>query len=402
MTYLAFVLQERKLLSFGVSFTFFSNFGQTFLISLFVPLFLTTFSLTNTQFGAIYSIATLVSASLLPWLGQWIDRMPLRLYSLAVAGGLFAASLIMMISWSVAALFVGILFLRVAGQGLSGHTAETAMARFYNGERGKALGISSLGYPFGEAVLPAAVAAMLTVMHWRTVWGLIAAMTLMILVPLIWLLIGRNSRGRSNPSQESGGPPEKTGESYAIIFGDRRVRFLIPAVLMPPFWATGLFLYQVSIGESFGWTATLIATAFVAFALFRIAGALLAGPIIDRISARALFPFFLIPMMTGILIPIFHTAHWVAFFYMAMIGVTLGIGNTVKSALWAELFGTSMIGTVRSLFSSIMVFSTALSPFLIGWLIDRQVPFDYVLMAGVISMAVSTLLAFRIHPRFQM
>src|SRR5690625_7447070 len=78
--------------------------------------------------------------------------------------------------------------------------------------------------------------------------------------------------------------------------------------------------------------------------------------------------------------------------------MTMGAGGNIKSALWAELFGTEMIGTVRSLFSSVMVFSTALSPFLFGWLLDIETHIYYIFVAGVITTLISALLALRIHP----
>ena len=57
-----------------------------------------------------------------------------------------------------------------------------------------------------------------------------------------------------------------------------------------------------------------------------------------------------------------------------------------------------MIGTVRSLFSSLMVFSTALSPFLLGWALDIEIPINYIMIAGVITTLISSLLALRIFP----
>jgi predicted MFS family arabinose efflux permease len=399
MSYLTFVLQERKLLSFGVSLTFFSSFGQTFLISLFVPFFLDAFVLSNAGFGTMYSLATLVSAISLPWLGQWIDRIPLRWYSFSVAAGLLAASLIVMISWHIAILFVGIIMLRLAGQGLSSHTAQTSMARFYNGQRGKALSVSSLGYPLGEAILPVIIAGLLAWVHWRTAWGLIAVFIALILFPLVYILIGRDSRGCKNPADESD-DTNSTKENYATIFNHPGIWYVIPAVLIPPFWITGLFLYQVSIASELGWTAALIATAFISFAVFRIFGSLLIGPAIDKYSAQALFPFYLLPMAIGLAIPVFFSANIAAFIYLGLLGVTMGVGANIKSALWAELFGTSMIGTVRSLFSSFIVFSTALSPFLVGWLLDFNTPMEYIFIAGVISTLVAGLLAFRVHPRY--
>jgi MFS family permease len=73
---------------------------------------------------------------------------------------------------------------------------------------------------------------------------------------------------------------------------------------------------------------------------------------------------------------------------MALVGITLGFGSTTKSALYAELYGEEMIGTVRSLFASIMVFGTAMSPFLMGWMLDNNIA-----MESILLMAFSTVIA---------
>lgn len=395
MTYIAFVLKEKRLLSFAVSFTFFSSFGQTFLISLFVPYFLVAFDLTNASFGSLYSVATLGSAAALPYLGQLIDRVPLRRYSITVALSLAAASLLMAISWHVSLLFVGLIVLRLSGQGLSGHTAQTTMARFYDHQRGKALSISSLGFPIGEGVLPVIITGMLVIMHWRITWVVIAAVILLILVPLIWYLIGDEPKTADGESE-----PEITErparESYKIIFTDPRILFVTPAVLLPPFWITGLFLYQVSTAEQLGWTAAIIATSFISFAIARIVMGLVAGPLVDRFSAQKVFPFFLIPMAIGLFIGYYFHHVWAAFVYMGLLGATMGLAGTIKSALWAEFFGRDMIGTVRSLFSSIMVLSTAVSPFLLGWLLDGGTEMSSIFYIAFISTILAGLLSVRV------
>lgn len=49
-----FFLTHPRARSFGVLLTLFSSFGQTFLISIFVPRLLATFALDTAQFGAPY------------------------------------------------------------------------------------------------------------------------------------------------------------------------------------------------------------------------------------------------------------------------------------------------------------------------------------------------------------
>ncbi|MEX2602726.1 MAG: MFS transporter [Gracilimonas sp.] len=396
MSYLAFVLQERKVLSFGLSFTFFSSFGQTFLISLFVPFFLTDFNLSNAAFGSIYSGATLASAAILPYLGKYIDVLPIGRYSLYVAFGLLAASLTMAFSWHIAFLFAAILMLRLAGQGLSGHTAETAMARYFNLQRGKALSISSLGYPLGEGMLPVAVAALLAVVSWRTSWGLIAAIIGFVFIPYILFVLRKTEIENKNQAVKESSESSETENSnaYKFIFSERRFWLILPAVLIPPFWATALFLYQVSIAEQLGWTAAIIASAFIFFAGARIVSSLSIGPVIDKYTAKTIFPFYILPLGAGLLTAFFHPGIWSAFVYMALFGVTMGFGSTTKSALWAELYGEEMIGTVRSLFASVMVFSTAASPFLMGWMLDINIGMESILLFAFVTVLAGSLMAY--------
>jgi len=63
MAYLRFFLTHPRALSFGVLLTLFSSFGQTFLISIFVPRLLEEFALNTAQFGALYALATITSAA---------------------------------------------------------------------------------------------------------------------------------------------------------------------------------------------------------------------------------------------------------------------------------------------------------------------------------------------------
>ncbi|MEL7833109.1 MFS transporter [Fodinibius sp. Rm-B-1B1-1] len=394
MNYLSFALREKRILSFGLSFTFMSSFGQTFLISLFVPYFLQDFSLSNATFGSLYSVATLASAGVLPYLGRWIDHLPLRQYSLMVASGLLVASLTVALSWHVALLFVGLMLLRLSGQGLSSHTAQTAMARYFVHQRGKALSISSLGYPIGEGVLPLVIAGLLGVLSWLTTWGVIVLTIALFFIPLVRFILKKQEFEEPEEEESSVVNSDSSWDIYKMLASDYRMWLVTPAVLLPPFWATGLFLYQVSIAEQLGWSATLIATAFMGLAISRIISSICIGPVIDYFSARIVFPYYVLPFGAGLVFAYFHPGSWSAFVYMLLIGVTMGMGSNIKSALWAELFGTDIIGTVRSLFSSLMVLSTALCPFLMGWAIDAGMAMESIIFIAIVTIGVATIAAY--------
>ncbi|MFP3860745.1 MAG: hypothetical protein ACLFUW_07975, partial [Bacteroidales bacterium] len=94
----SFVKENFSLLAFGLMFTFFSSFGQTFLLSLYVPSIEEFLNITNTEFGSVYAVATIGSALTLPWLGGYFDKMTIKRYSLMVVVGLAAALLLLSFS----------------------------------------------------------------------------------------------------------------------------------------------------------------------------------------------------------------------------------------------------------------------------------------------------------------
>lgn len=101
-------------------------------------------------------------------------------------------------------------------------------------------------------------------------------------------------------------------------------------------------------------------------------------------------------MAIGLFIGYYFQQVWAAFAYMGLLGATMGLAGTIKSALWAEFFGRDMIGTVRSLFSSIMVLSTAVSPFLLGWLLDGGMTMSSIFYIAFISTILAGLLSVKV------
>ena len=66
----SFIRLNFKYLFFGFILTFCSSFGQTFLLEYLILFFREEINLTNTEFGTIYSSATLLSSLILIWAGK--------------------------------------------------------------------------------------------------------------------------------------------------------------------------------------------------------------------------------------------------------------------------------------------------------------------------------------------
>ena len=132
----SFLLSEPRLLLFGFFISYFASYGQTFFISIFNIEIRSLLNLSNSQFGLIYSLATIASAFMLIWFGKLIDKIDLRIYSFIISIGLaFGCIGMFFLTNNLYFLFFIILSLRFFGQGAMTHTSTTTMSRYYNKDR---------------------------------------------------------------------------------------------------------------------------------------------------------------------------------------------------------------------------------------------------------------------------
>ncbi|MDZ4184876.1 MAG: MFS transporter [Desulfuromonadales bacterium] len=393
--YLPFYRRHPQILSFGLLLTLFSSFGQTFLISVFVPQFLTTFALDTAQFGTLYAAATLASATCLPYFGGLLDRVPLRRFTLAAGLGLALSCLALALAPNVVVLFAALLGLRLTGQGLLTLTASTTMARLFVSGRGRALSLSGLGYPLGEGILPLCVVFLVHGVGWRLSWTILGAVIVLVLLPaIVWLLRAVPENSDSAP-EEHPAPP-----ANLALLRDGRFYALLPGNLFLPLVLTALFLYQMPLAESRGWTTQIMATGFIGFAGARMVASLLVGPWIDRYGALFLFPFILLPLCAGLVILALGSAPWVALLYLTLAGVSQGIAGPTMTSLWAEIYGIKSLGATKGTVTTVGVFATALGPVLLGGLLKVGVSFSYIVAGcaglGLLAVGVSFLVRWRL------
>ena len=97
---------------------------------------------------------------------------------------------------------------------------------------------------------------------------------------------------------------------------------------------------------------------------------MLGGPWVDKAKTRSIIPIYLIPMFLAILLLSISNNPIVIFIYMSLMAFSGGLGVPLMGSLWAELYGVRNLGAIRALLHASMVFASALSPFLLGLVID--------------------------------
>lgn len=65
----------------------------------------------------------------------------------------------------------------------------------------------------------------------------------------------------------------------------------------------------------------------------------------------------------------------------------------IGGALWAEVYGTSNLGAIRSVVIALMVCATAAAPFSAGLAIDAGISMERILTSVLVGMVVSLIAA---------
>lgn len=403
VAFFAFVRANFRWLLAGFLLTAFSGFGQTFFIGLSAGSVRTEFGLSHGEFGTLYMAATLASAMSLPWIGRSLDRYSIPRVAAVVMVLLAAFCVAMAGVSSIVMLFIVIFGLRLFGQGMMSNTSMTAVGRWFDAQRGRAVSIAGLGFPAAEATLPISFVALSSAFGWRMTWLIAAAVLICIALPVI---LGLLKKERTPQNMAEGQKPGSVRHwTRAEVLRDPIFWAMSAGVLAPPFIATAVLFHQVYLVELRGWTLELFATAFAVMSMFAVVSSLILGSLIDRYSARALLPYMLLPLTAACLVLGLLHDGYAAFLFMALLGISNGFVATLIGALWPEVYGTRYLGAVRSVVFALMVLSSAIGPGLVGWLIDLKVSFDYQMVGmAVYCFAMSGSLTFisrRVHRRME-
>ena len=393
MPFSIFLYQNARWLAGGLLLTFFSSFGQTFFISLSGGGIRSEYGLSHGDFGLLYMFATLGSAFTLPYIGRIVDYITVARTVILIVPALALACISMAFSNSIVLLALTIYALRLFGQGMMTHTSMTAMGRWYSAQRGKAVAVATMGHQLGEAIMPTIVISVFIWVGWRNTWLISAGVLMLVALPVLFGLLRVERTPRvTDPKERSVAARHWTrGE----VLGDPYFWLMLAGVMCPGFIGTTIFFHQIYLVELRGWSPELFALSFTGMAIMTTIFALIAGWLVDRYSAVAQLPLFLVPLGAACLVLAAVSETWSMFVFMGLLGVSYGISSTLFGALWPEVYGTKHLGSVRSLVIAVMVFATAMGPGISGYLIDFGINYTYQVAAmGIYCLAASGIMLF--------
>ena len=393
-----------KVIVFGFIFTFFSSFGQSFFLGLFNSSIRDALSITHGQFGSLYASATLLSSIVLVWIGKKIDDVNILKFASYVIIFLSVSCFIFSKISSVIFLFVGIFLMRLAGQGLTTHTATTTISRFFEKNRGRALSIGWLGLSLAEFILPVLIVFLLTFVEWRNIWISISIVVIIVLPIVAYTLVREIKLDTREEAKNNEIPKEIRQWKRTEVLKDYRFYIICLTMLAMPWIATGSFVYQSFITNSKGWGPYVIAQSFMAYSTFSVITLFISGFLIDKFSSRKLLIYMNIPLFFSTIVLFYFKTPISSFVFLGLIGISNGLANVLGSSTWAEIYGVKHIGSIKALTTALMVFSTAFGTALFGILIDFGFSIEQIAVVSGAYILLSIMLLYlvknKLNPQY--
>lgn len=288
--------------------------------------------------------------------------------------------------------------MRLAGQGLSSHTATTTISRFFVKNRGRALSTGWLGLSLAEFVMPVLIVFLLTFIEWRDIWISISILIIIVLPFTAYTLV-RNVRldTREDSSKKDETRRETKQWKRIEVLKDYRFYIICMTMLAMPWIATGTFVYQSFISTSKGWGPYVIAQSFMAYSIFSVITLFVSGFLIDKFSSRRLLIYMNMPLLMATIVIFYFDSSFSSFIFLGLIGISNGLANVLGSSTWAEIYGVKYIGSIKALTTALMVFSTAFGTALFGILIDNGLSIEQIAIVSGVYILCSIILLYLVR-----
>ena len=395
-----FIKRNHSYLQAGFLLTFAASIGQTFYFALYAGSIRGELGLSHGLYGGLYTIATLLSAMTMLYTGKMVDYINIRRLAFTVLVLLGVSSILFSYINSAFFLLFAFYFLRITGQGMSTHTSSTFIAKTYSVMRGKALAVTILGRAFGEMFMPITALILIAAFGWRNAWLLTGIIILIFIAPYTAYLLKDREVYEPNQSTEK----KKIKESIidyrrSDVLKSGYFYLLLAAILAPPFVLTGIFFHSYHLMDIKGWATEIYALTMPIFSILLIIFVLISGWAVDKWSAKDLIKFFLLPLSLGSFILAYGQNEISMVLFMIASGITTGFATSISGSLWAELYGTKYLGEIKSVITSGVVASTAISPGLMGYLIDHNVSIESQIMTFGVYMILITILVVMIKSK---
>ena len=343
-----------------------------------------------------YAVAAVLSGALFDWLG------PRRLFPLGaviLGMGLILSAQVESIG-GLYLFYGGFVGTGFAFLGFIPHMA--LLSRWFVRKRGLATAVALAGTGIGAFVITVLSEQLIGWLGWRQVFVWYGILAMALLIPLTWLLhrdepaaIGLHPDGTAEPPHSVAASVEGSG-SLRGVFAQRAFWLLLGGIFLFGVNTSTFAVHQTRLSLDYGFTIGVSAALFGLTGLFRSVGALIWGPLSDRVGRRPCIAAGFLMAAVGVLL-LLQARSLPQLGLLATFVVLWGIGfngtSPVYASMVADTFHGPHLGKTFGLLDLAYGFGSAAGPWVTGYLFDRLGSYEIPLW-GIFAMTLGTALLF--------
>jgi MFS family permease len=336
--------------------------------------------------------------------GPLVDRYGARW--IMVAGGIVMAGSLALLAtiqevWQLY-LYMGLL-VPIGAVCLGGFVPTVVVANWFVAQRGRAIGILSMGGSLGTVILPLAASPAIEVWGWRGAWIALAVLVLVLTIPAGVLVrrrpedLGLYPDGAPGPTETSVAPrgtaatKQRDEAASADVVWTRREVMRTPAMWVMVFaWGvagfsvTGTNLHMIPHLMDVGYPLILAAAAVSMRSAASLVGSPLWGYVVERVPLQPVAAIGFLMQGAGIAVLLLPPSPATIIAWLLLFGLGGAGSHVVSEVIWAHYYGRLSLGMVRGIAYPFQTVLVALGPLGIGLLYDLSGGYQssFVLMAA--------------------
>lgn len=358
----------------------------------------TDFDATLEQVMYSPALGTLCGLLVAPLIGTLIDKSSVR--ALMTLGCFITAAGLYAISQTQTILAFNIAFaltMALSMAMMSSMTGSAVVARWFTRNRGKALGIASMGTSLGGVIIPSLLTYWVESDGWRGALQNTALVTLLIVAPIVWLTVRNRPQDLGlHPEGDSEPPPQPAGAAAGALG-------MADIVRTRPFWLIGFSMGMVfaafssmlaNLGpyaERLGVSETEISTMIAVLSIGGLVGKYLFGTAADKVNLKLGLWMAHGLLLTALSLLLLEPPYWVMLVAAVCFGLSTGGLLPVWNSMVAKVYGIDSFGRTMGAMSPLITVCIVPGYAVVGRLVDNSGDYHLALLvciAAVIAAAV--------------